>query len=96
MTAFGDAAFYGQAQRNDVTGIAALPNGKGYWIVTKNGAVQAFGQAKTYPGKVPSGSDIVGIASSRDGAGYLLVGEQRVRDRLRRRPLARVARTARS
>ena len=53
-------AFWGRGllrpgREEDVTGIAALPDGKGYWIVTKTGTVQAFGQAQTYPGKSAKG-----------------------------------------
>ena len=36
--------------------------------------MQAFGEARTYPGKVPKGAEIVAIASSPSGKGYLLVG----------------------
>ena len=54
--------------------IASLPDGKGYWIVTNTGAVQAFGKAGIYPGKRPERSfDITAIASSADGNGYWLV-----------------------
>lgn len=74
VTPFGNAVFYGQAARKNVTAIASLPDARGYWIVTRSGAVQAFGEASTYPGRVPKGSDIVAIASSSTGKGYLLVG----------------------
>ena len=53
--------------------IASLPDGKGYWIVTNTGAVQAFGKAGIYRGSVPSGASITAIASSADGNGYWLV-----------------------
>jgi hypothetical protein len=74
VTPFGNAAYFGEAARNNVTAIASLPDGRGYWIVTKKGAVQAFGEARTYPGHAPDGADIVAIASSPTGNGYLLVG----------------------
>ncbi len=73
VTAFGDATFLGQEALDNVTGIAAGPDGTGYWIVTRNGVVHVFGHAKTYPGSVPAGADVVAIASSSDGRGYWLV-----------------------
>src|ERR1039458_10104250 len=54
-----------------------MPSGKGYWIATKSGAVQSFGQARTYPGKVPKGSVITAIASPLDGKGYWLLRAHR-------------------
>jgi hypothetical protein len=70
-----------------VVGIAGTPDGHGYWEVTNIGGVFAFGDAgyhgssgQVNPG-LPAGgansfsvSDIVGIASSPDGGGYLMVG----------------------
>ena len=61
-----------------VTGIAAMPNGQGYWLVSADGGVYAFGSAKFY-GSVESahvkhvGGPVVGIAAARDGRGYWLV-----------------------
>jgi len=59
------------------TGIAGTPAGKGYWTVTSNGYVQAFGDAHFY-GDPPSigvhPHDIVAIAPTFDGKGYWLIG----------------------
>ncbi len=62
---------------NPVVGIAATPTAKGYWVVTANGGVSAFGDAKFY-GDLPDlgkhVSDVVAIARTIDGRGYYLVG----------------------
>jgi hypothetical protein len=55
--------------------IAILPNGQGYWEVSRSGAVAAFGQAVDYgsmAGQTLS-QPIVGIALTPDGGGYWLV-----------------------
>ena len=58
-------------------GIAATPTAKGYWVVTADGRVSAFGDAKFY-GDLPDlgkhVSDVVAIAPTTDGQGYYLVG----------------------
>ena len=50
---------------------------KGYWVVTANGGVSAFGDAQFY-GDLPDlgkhVTDIVAIAGTADGQGYYLVG----------------------
>jgi len=55
-----------------------MPNGQGYWLVSADGGVYAFGNAKFYgsiePTHVPHvAGPVVGIAAARDGAGYWLV-----------------------
>jgi hypothetical protein len=58
-----------------VIGIAATPNGQGYWEAEANGDVGAFGTAQNYgsmSGQVLN-SPIVGIASTPNGLGYWLV-----------------------
>jgi hypothetical protein len=58
-----------------VVAIAALPDGLGYWEVTANGGVAAYGQAVAYgsmSGHVLN-APVVGIASTPSGAGYWLV-----------------------
>jgi Glycosyl hydrolases family 43 len=58
-----------------IVGAAAAPDGEGYWIVTSDGAVYAFGDARNFGGM--SGrtlaQPIVGMAVTPDGAGYWLV-----------------------
>jgi hypothetical protein len=47
--AFGDAAFEGstgsQALARPIVGMAATPDGRGYWLVAADGGVFAFGDA---------------------------------------------------
>jgi hypothetical protein len=89
--AFGDAGHFGSCTGATtkttsapcgrlgapIVGIAALPDGLGYWLAGATGAVYPFGQARSYPG-VPATSAaglkglIVGIASTSDGRGYWL------------------------
>ncbi|HVX21729.1 MAG TPA: L,D-transpeptidase [Acidimicrobiales bacterium] len=60
-----------------VTGIAATPDGNGYWVTTAAGQVTAEGDAVNYgslPGSLQLNSPILGIASTADGGGYWLVG----------------------
>ena len=63
-----------------VNGIAPTPDDKGYWIVSADGGVFAFGDAGFYgsvPGVLKPGQSlnrpVVGIASTPDGKGYWLV-----------------------
>ena len=58
-----------------VVGIAATPDGGGYWIARSDGAVSAFGDAPDDGSMFgqPLNKPIVGIASTPDGGGYWLV-----------------------
>jgi hypothetical protein len=76
--AFG-APFYGStglvALNEPITGMAALPDGTGYWTVTRSGEVSPFGAATWY-GSLTSmllQRPIVGMASTPSGKGYWLV-----------------------
>ena len=90
MYHFGDAAFFGDtttiarqsgtAFQGAPVGMAATPDGKGYWLVDSDGGVFAFGDAM-FLGSIPalgirlaSGHQVVGIALTSDGQGYWLVG----------------------
>jgi hypothetical protein len=55
---------------------ASTPDHKGYWTVSANGDVQAFGDAGFYgdSGDASLGTNIVGIAATGDAKGYWLVG----------------------
>ncbi|HUI03492.1 MAG TPA: hypothetical protein VLZ77_08115, partial [Acidimicrobiales bacterium] len=58
-----------------VVGIAATPDGQGYWLASRDGGVFAFGDAG-YDGSMGGrrlGAPIVGIAATPDGGGYWLV-----------------------
>jgi hypothetical protein len=60
-----------------VVGIASMPNGTGYFVVTSHGAVTVSGKAP-FKGDLPdehiARSDIVSIVATIDGNGYWLVG----------------------
>ncbi len=58
-----------------VVGIAATPDGGGYWLVAADGGVFAFGDARFLGsmGGTHLNSPIVGIAATPDGGGYWLV-----------------------
>ena len=58
-----------------VVGMAATPDGNGYWIARSDGAVSAFGDAADYGSMFGQALNkpIVGIAATHDGAGYWLV-----------------------
>ena len=58
-----------------VVGVAALPNGLGYWSVSSDGAVSASGQAPSLGSMagMSLNSPIVDIAATPDGKGYWLV-----------------------
>jgi hypothetical protein len=57
------------------SGIAATPDGGGYWLVGIDGGVFAFGDAGFYGsmGDHPLAAPVEGIAPSTDGRGYRLV-----------------------
>ena len=49
---FGDAGYYGSEGGKQLTkpivGMAATPDGKGYWLVASDGGVFSFGDAGYY------------------------------------------------
>jgi hypothetical protein len=57
-----------------VVGIAATPDGRGYWEVAADGGVFAFGDARFFGsmGGQPLDAPVVGIAATPDGGGYWL------------------------
>ena len=58
-----------------VVGMAATPDGRGYWLVASDGGVFSFGDARFYgsTGKVHLSQPVVGMAATPDGHGYWLV-----------------------
>jgi hypothetical protein len=74
--AFCGAPFYGsmggQHLNQPVVGIAATPDGKGYWLVASDGGVFTFGDAGFYGsmGGQPLNQPMVAIAGNPDGTGY--------------------------
>jgi hypothetical protein len=77
--AYGTAPFAGsmggRRLNAPVVGVAATPDGRGYWLVGSDGGVFAFGEASfmgSMGGKRLNAS-IVGMAPTADGRGYWLV-----------------------
>ena len=58
-----------------IVGMAATPDGGGYWLVASDGGIFAFGDAAFYgsTGSLTLNEPIVGMAATPDGAGYWLV-----------------------
>jgi len=79
VTAYGRAAAVpgtrGGPGPAAVVGIAAKPGGVGYWLVTANGQVSAFGDARSYGsiGDLHLNEPVVGMAATPGGGGYWLV-----------------------
>jgi len=79
VTAFGAAtavpgtAFHGLAA--PVEGVAATPDGLGYWVVAADGGIFAYGNAafEGSTGGLHLNAPIVGMAATPTGRGYLLV-----------------------
>ena len=63
------------ALNKPVVGMAATPDGMGYWLVASDGGIFAFGDAGFYgsTGAMPLNKPIVGMATTADGKGYWLV-----------------------
>jgi hypothetical protein len=66
----------GGRQLNDpIVGMAATPDGSGYWLVASDGGIFSFGDA-TFHGSMGGrqlNDPIVGMAGTAEGGGYLLV-----------------------
>ena len=58
-----------------VVGMAATPDGRGYWLVASDGGIFAFGDAGFYgsTGNIVLARPVVGMASASRGQGYWLV-----------------------
>jgi hypothetical protein len=94
---FGNATNYGSTYTYGITGLggshplnapivgmAATPDGKGYWLVSADGGVFDFGNARFYgstytygitglSGSHPLNAPIVGIVPTANGQGYWLI-----------------------
>jgi len=87
----GDASYFGEPDLSgtdlgsgpndvvivspDAVGIAATPDGKGYWVAAGDGGVFAYGDAGFYGsmGGKNLNEPVIGIAATPDGKGYWLV-----------------------
>jgi hypothetical protein len=65
-----------QAVSAPIVGLAATPDGKGYWEAGVDGAIYPFGAAVNYGSLagVPLNKPIVGFAPTPDGKGYWMLG----------------------
>ena len=76
---FGDAGFHGSTGamilNRPIVGMAATPDGGGYWLVASDGGVFSFGDAGFHgsTGAMILNRPIVGMAATPDGGGYWLV-----------------------
>jgi lipoprotein-anchoring transpeptidase ErfK/SrfK len=76
--AFGTASFHGSTSGKHlnapIVGMAATPNGKGYWLVADDGGVFTF-NAPFFGslGAIHLNSPIIGMAATPTGKGYWLV-----------------------
>ncbi len=76
---YGDAGFFGSRRRpalnKPIVGMAATPDGKGYWLVASDGGIFNYGDAGFFgsAGSLPLNKPIVGMAATSDGKGYWLV-----------------------
>ena len=70
---YGDPEY--TALNAPIVGMAARPNGLGYWLLGGDGGVFSYGLAPFYgsTGGMPLNAPIVGIAATPDGNGYWLV-----------------------
>lgn len=77
---FGYARFHGSpgaAPKRPLAGIAAMPQGGGYWVARVDGGIYRYGVARSYGSPVGQGlklnAPIVGIAPHPTGKGYWVV-----------------------
>ncbi|MHB1536821.1 MAG: plastocyanin/azurin family copper-binding protein [Acidimicrobiales bacterium] len=70
-----NGAIVGPPLNKPVVGMAATPDGKGYWLVAADGGIFNFGDAAFYGsmGDVHLNKPVVGMAATADGGGYWLV-----------------------
>jgi hypothetical protein len=76
--AYGHASLYGSTGTphlaDPIVGVAATPNGRGYWLVASDGGIFSFGDARFHgsTGALHLNQPIVGMASTPSGRGYWL------------------------
>jgi N-acetylmuramoyl-L-alanine amidase len=75
---FGNTAVGANAVSNPnapIVGMAATPDGAGYWLVGRDGGIFSYGDAQFYgsTGAIRLNAPIAGIAATPDGKGYWLV-----------------------
>ncbi len=81
VSAQGGAPLFGSPALSDlhlnqpIVGMAATPDGRGYWLVASDGGIFSYGDAAFYgsTGAIHLNQPIVGMATTPDGHGYWLV-----------------------
>jgi hypothetical protein len=81
VTAHGGAPTFGSPSQSGIklakpiVGMAATPDGQGYWLVATDGGVFSYGDAKFYgsTGAIHLNQPIVDMEATPDGLGYWLV-----------------------
>jgi hypothetical protein len=73
--AFGSPAQSDLHLNQPIVGIAATPDGRGYWLVASDGGIFSYGDAAFFgsTGNLHLNQPIVGMSSTPDGLGYWLV-----------------------
>ena len=71
----GSPGISGDRLNQPIVGMAATPDGAGYWLVASDGGIFSYGDASFYgsTGSIRLNQPIVGMASTPDGEGYWLV-----------------------
>ena len=89
-----EGSLAGRTLNQPIVGMAATPDGNGYWLVAADGGIFTFGDAHFYgsTGNLHLNQPIVGMAATPDGKRLLARRLRRRRLRLRRRPLLRLHR----
>jgi hypothetical protein len=81
VTSFGGAANFGGTGNDTlpapIVGMAATPDGRGYWLVARNGGVHPFGDARFYGSLAhhpprSAAHDVIALVPTKDGRGYWL------------------------
>jgi hypothetical protein len=67
----------GQPLNQPIVGMAATPDGGGYWMVSADGGIFSFGDARFHGsnGGLWLAHPIVGMAATPDGGGYWELGQ---------------------
>ena len=79
VTNFGSAHAYGAPDpgslNRPVVGMAATPDGAGYWLVAADGGIFSYGDATFHgsTGAMVLNRPVVGMARTPDGGGYWMV-----------------------
>jgi hypothetical protein len=72
---FGSPALSGVQLAQPIVGMAATPDGQGYWLVASDGGIFTYGDAQFFgsTGATHLNQPVVGMAATPDGRGYWLV-----------------------